>query len=435
MARADGQARMAELGRTGLNAWSGRINEEFLPELQGPRALRVYREMAANDPVVAAMLFAIEMTLRSVPWTVEAAADTAAAREAAAFLDGVRDDMSHAFEDAIGEILTMLVFGWSAFEIVWKRRAGPDAPAEARSRFADRRVGVRKLAFRAQETLLGWAFDPAGGIAGFWQASPPGGEGARAPVFIPIDKALLFRTTTAKGNPEGRSVLRGAYRPWFFKKRLEEAEAIGYWRALAGLPVARIPARFMAATASVEERALFDDFKRIVRDTQVDEQAGIVLPSDRDERGHPYFTFELLAAPATQAVPIRQAIVDRSREIAMTVLADFLLLGRDGGAYALAAEKTLRFEAALGAWTQAIAAVLNRHLVPRLWRLNGFETDRMPRFRPGRIGRVDAATLADTVARLSAAGVPLFPDDGLARFLRAAAGLPPSDASAPGDAP
>src|SRR5690606_398063 len=117
---------------------------------------------------------------------------------------------------------------------------------------------------------------------------------------------------------------------WFFKKRLEEGEAIGYWRALGGLPVARIPARFMAAGASPEERALFEDFKRIVRDTQVDERAGLVLPSDRDERGHPYFEFGLLSPSSGQTVPIRQAIIDRSREIAMTALADFILLGREG---------------------------------------------------------------------------------------------------------
>jgi hypothetical protein len=39
---------------------------------------------------------------------------------------------------------------------------------------------------------------------------------------IPIEKSLLFRTSIAKGNPEGVSLLRTAYRSWYFKKRLEE---------------------------------------------------------------------------------------------------------------------------------------------------------------------------------------------------------------------
>ena len=424
MARAD--SGFQEIGRAGLRAWSGRIVEEFLPELQGRRAVAVYREMAANDPVVGAVLFAVEMTLRGVPWSVEPAADHGAARDAAHFLDGVRDDMSHAFEDFLAEVLTMLVHGWSWFEIVWKRRLGDGPDPTRRSLHSDGRVGVRKLALRAQDTLARWELDDAGGIRGMWQEAGPN---APAPVFLPIEKSLLFRTATAKGNPEGRSLLRNAYRPWFFKKRLEEAEAIGYWRALAGLPVARIPARFMATTASAEEKALYEDFKRIVRDTQVDERAGLVLPSDRDERGHPWFEFGLLSAPTTQAVPIRQAIVDRSREIAMTALADFVLLGRDSaGSYALAREKGERFETVLAAWLDGIAAVLNRHLVPRLWRLNALPAATMPRFRPGRVGRLDAPTLATIVERLSGAGLPLVPDDALDRFLRAAAGLPPPSA-------
>ncbi|MGE0718847.1 MAG: hypothetical protein AB7P02_25605 [Alphaproteobacteria bacterium] len=402
-------ADLRELGRAGLRAWSGLVREEFLPELQGRRAVAVYREMAANDPVVGAVLFAVEMTLRGVPWSVAPAGDDRAARDGAAFLAAVRDDMSHSFEDFLAEVLGMLVHGWAWFEIVWKRR--PDGG-----------IGLRKLAARAQDTLLRWELDAAGGIAGMWQAAGPDQP---QPVFLPIEKSLLFRTATAKGNPEGRSILRNAYRPWFFKKRLEEAEAIGFWRSLAGLPVARIPARFMAASASAEERALFEDFKRIVRDTQVDERAGLVLPSDRDERGDPYFEFALLAAPTTQAVPIRQAIADRSREIAMTALADFILLGRDGGgSYALARDKGERFETALAAWLAAIAAVLNRHLVPRLWRVNALPPATMPRFVPGRVGRLDATTLATVVERLVAAGLPLFPDEALAGFLRAAAGLP-----------
>ena len=42
---------------------------------------------------------------------------------------------------------------------------------------------------------------------------------------IPISKAMLFRTESAKDNPEGRSILRNAYRSWYFKRRIQEIEA------------------------------------------------------------------------------------------------------------------------------------------------------------------------------------------------------------------
>jgi hypothetical protein len=61
---------------------------------------------------------------------------------------------------------------------------------------------------------------------------------------MPIEKlAAVPAPGQYKGNPEGQSMLRTAYRPWFFKKRLEEFEAIGVERDLAGLPVAKVPSR------------------------------------------------------------------------------------------------------------------------------------------------------------------------------------------------
>ena len=48
---------MDELGVTGLKRVSGYIDEEFLPALRGRKAVRVYREMSANDSMVGALLF------------------------------------------------------------------------------------------------------------------------------------------------------------------------------------------------------------------------------------------------------------------------------------------------------------------------------------------------------------------------------------------
>lgn len=54
---------------------------------------------------------------------------------------------------------------------------------------------------------------------------------------------MLFRTESVKDNPEGRSILRNAYRSWYFKRRIQEIEAIGIERDLAGLPVIHAPER------------------------------------------------------------------------------------------------------------------------------------------------------------------------------------------------
>ena len=128
----------------------------------------------------------------------------------------------------------MLPFGYSVFEIVYKIRRGPNSRSpKFRSNFTDGLVGWRKIAMRAQDTISEWVIDEDGGIRGYYQNAAPNYE----TVFIPIEKSLLFRTEVNKNNPEGRSLLRNAYRSYYFLKRIQELEAIGIERELAGLPV------------------------------------------------------------------------------------------------------------------------------------------------------------------------------------------------------
>ncbi|MGI6498023.1 MAG: hypothetical protein ACOX0U_04265 [Oscillospiraceae bacterium] len=52
---------------------------------------------------------------------------------------------------------------------------------------------------------------------------------------------MIFRTKSRKGSPEGRSILRNAYRSWYFKRRIQEIEGIGIERDLAGFPTLTAP--------------------------------------------------------------------------------------------------------------------------------------------------------------------------------------------------
>jgi len=195
-----------ELGSVGLSRWGGRIREEFLPELRGREGVKRFREMSENDATVGAVLFAIEQSIRRINWEVRPATDSEEDVWAAKFVEECLDDMSHSFQDFISEVLTFLVFGWSYFEIVYKRRLGPDA--DPPSKFRDGYIGWRKFAIRAQESLFEWKFDEEGGIQGLVQVAEPDYKHR----FIPIEKSLLFRTKIIKNNPEGRSVLRNCYR-------------------------------------------------------------------------------------------------------------------------------------------------------------------------------------------------------------------------------
>ena len=62
-----------ELGVTGLKRASGYLDEEFLPQLRGRKAVQVYKEMSENEPLVGALLFSIDRLLRNQEWRVEPA--------------------------------------------------------------------------------------------------------------------------------------------------------------------------------------------------------------------------------------------------------------------------------------------------------------------------------------------------------------------------
>ena len=112
------------LGYSGLNQTGGIVYEEWLNRLSGDRAIRTYKEMRDNDAIIGAILYAIKALVRQVPWRVEEnPSGHPQAQRAAEFLrECAFEDMSLTWEDLISEILSMFVFGYSAFEIVYKVR-------------------------------------------------------------------------------------------------------------------------------------------------------------------------------------------------------------------------------------------------------------------------------------------------------------------------
>lgn len=411
-----------QIGTTGLRAYGGFIEEEFLRELRGNQANRVYREMGDNDPVCSAILFVMQALLRQVEWTVQAAGEDQAAQDAAELVRAALfDDMETTWDDLISEACTMFQFGHAVMETVWKYRRGPDAaPDKGRSEYSDGLLAPRIIALRGQETLWRWDITEQGEIKGVYQHPWVGQE-----VYIPAERFMLFRTVAVKNNPLGRSVLRGAYRPWFFKKRIEEIEAIGVERDLAGYPVMRIPGRLMDASASAEEKSLFDSYKAFVTRMRRNQSEGIVMPSDRDDSGNYQYTLELLASAGTRAMDTTKIIDRYDRRIAMTVLADFIFLGQQStGSFALSSDKTAMFATALGAWLHGIADVLNRDLVGRMWAFNKLDPMLRPTLVPGDIESPDLDKLASYVTALAGAGAAMFPDRELENVLRKKAGLP-----------
>lgn len=412
------------IGDSGLKRSGGRVYEEELRKLSGIRAVRVYSEMANNDAVIGAVLFAIEMLVRQVKWTVEESSDNRIDVEAAQFVNECMEDMSHTWEDLISEILTMLTYGWAYTEIVYKYRQGDSKDPSRRSKYDDGRIGWRKIPLRSQESLYEWDFQDDGGISGMRQQIVYGNNGGI--VYIPIEKALLFRTKSDKNNPEGRSIIRNAYRSWYMKKRIEEIEAIGIERDLAGLPVVEVPPEILSPDATESQKSMVADLKVIVSEIRRDEREGLIIPAEIDTDGQPTgFKFRLLSTGGTRQFDTNKTITRYEQRIAMTVLAEFIMLGLDKvGSFSLASSKMNLFSVALDAWLDSIEAVFNRYAIPRLFEANGWKLEEFPKLKHGPVQDLSIEELGIFLEKLGRAGFPLVGDNELENHLRRKANLP-----------
>ena len=417
-----------EIGRIGQNRYGIHGNgsifmEEFLPELQGMRGIQAYTEMMDNDATVGGVWFAIEMLMRNADFKIEPGGNTAKDKEAAEFVESCMYDMEETWPEFLSEALSFLPYGWSYHEIVYKRRVGKNTSPVTNSKYSDGLIGWRKLPIRSQDTLYGWEYkDGTDDLIGMTQQPPPDFE----MVTIPIEKALHFRTRSRKGNPEGRSIFRTAYRAYYFKKRLEEIEGYGMERDLAGFPVLYSPADMDIFDASDPEMVRqLAEAQRLVSGIRRDALEGVVLRGGYDQGVG--WKLELLASSGKRQFDTN-AIIDRyDKRIATSVLADFVMLGQQQvGSFALADSKTKIFALAIGAYLDVICEVFNNQAIPRLIDLNGDHfkgiTD-YPRMAHGDIEDVDLTQFADYVTKLVGSGV-LVPDEELEKEIRRVGGLP-----------
>ena len=393
----------------------GLRQDEFIRQLSGTQGVKKYREMRENDPVIGAILMAMDMMIRAVEWRVEEGSETGQD-----FVRSIMQDMDSAtWEEFMSDVLSFLPYGFSIFEIVPKRRD-------------DGKIGLKKLAPRAQWTIDRFQVSDRGDIEGVWQIA------ARKSVFMPYSRLLHFRTMSINNEPSGRSVLRSAFTSWRAQNEIKHIEGVAIERELNGLPVFRLPSEYMAADANTAQRAFLNQIKTIARDVKRNEQGYIVIPSDpyADEDGK--FTnqkmveFDLMASKGTRDIDTSKVILRYQQDMARSVMADFVMLGaNDRGSFALSKSKSDLFLRALEGFMGTIAGVLNRRLLPYMWKLNGFDDADMPKFVPGRVAPVDLEELGNFIQRLTLSGADIFPDDILEKHVRDIAGMPAPDPSRP----
>lgn len=406
-------AHFREFGVPGLRIYSGFLEEEFLLELRGHLAARVYQEMRDNDPTVGAMMYVMEQLIQNASLTVLTDDTSPQGLKAQSLIETALSDMADPWTHVLSEILTLLPFGYSFMEVTLKHRRGDNRDPQKESKHSDGLVGWGKIALRGQDTTYRWHMSEQMEVLALEQLPPP----HFINTLIPAEKALHFRLRPYKSNPEGRSLLRNAYRPWFFMKRIEEIEAIGVERELNGLPVLQPPEGYNLWNQNdVDAAPLLQRAEELVQNIRADRHHGVVLPFG--------WTLTLLSATGQRSIDTSLVINRYAARVATVVLADMLLIGQERvGSFALVAAKVSLFSKALRSIAIVIEDVFNRKGIPRLLRANGMSTENPPYIRFGPIDTPDLKSLSEYVNKLVGNKV-LTPDQRLESHMRQIASMP-----------
>lgn len=427
-----------EMTTEGLKISDGRVYEEARSELRFPKSMTTFKEMS-YDPSISAANNSIKAMIRRLDWKVgfeNIDNPTKQQQDKLDFIKGCMGDMETSWADFINESLSMLTYGFSVHEKVYKSRRG--MRGKFKSRYDDEKLGWAKLPIRSQDTIYRWLYDDkAQNITHVEQdlshvnivSGKKGGSIAfpESRIEIPYAKLLHFRNDVSRGNPEGNSPLKSVYIPWKYKTKIEEYEAIGIARDMGGMPIVELPPDYMSDSADEGKKAVYKYFKDVIQNIHANEQMGLVMPKFVDpDTKQDIFGFKLEGVAGGGKQYDTNAIIERyENKILMAYLADVLKLGQDAsGSFALSESKTNLLAVAIESILKQILDVINRDLIPQTFLMNGEDiSGDLPIIEHGDLDQRDLESLGKFVQQVVTSGA-MEVDEEFSEWLRKESGAP-----------
>ena len=386
-----------EIGQSGTNIFDGIIEDEYNPKLAGTTGIATYDVMRKSDATVKAVLLATSLPIRRANWFVAPASDDKKDKEIADFISkALFELMSITWDDFLRQALLSMPFGVMPFEKVFKIEV------------IDGKTMIvwKKFAPRLPTSITAWT---AGGADGITQQLLNGRD-----ALIPIEKLLIFVNEKEGDNWWGTSTLRAAYKPWYIKSNLEKIDAIAQERQGIGIPFVQVE-----ATATAED---ISKAKTTLKNLRSHENAYIIEPKDQPVE------FKDMKANTTKDPS--KSIAYHNRQIALSVLAQFLDLGSGGtGSRALSIDQTDLFLQSLEAIANGVKNVLDKFAIKQLVDLNFDNISEYPEVNFTGIARTDVEKLSVAYQRFTQSG-GITPQENDDQFLRSLLDLPEADEKA-----
>lgn len=367
-----------EIGDSGVNIFNGIISgEEYNRNLYGRQALKIWDEMRRSDASVGVSLRAVKLPIKSSKFFTTPASDED--------LDVEISELAkwNLFErikwkKTLGEILTHLEFGFAVFEMVFE-------PELVNGTW---RIVLTKLAYRKPTTIESWQCED--GSPGITQRLSNGKL-----VSIPLERLLVFTNEQEGDNYEGRSILRTAYKHWFYVDKFYQIDAVGAERQALGV----VDIAYQKGT----DQKTIESAKLAARNIRANEESSIAHPKDLE------ITF--MDMKASTLKDLQPSISHHDRQITKNVLAQFLELGSSGGAGSRSTSEDHHelFNQSVQAVNDLIADTLG-YVVKTLVDLN-YNVDKYPTVGSSDIDQANIAALAETVSKFESAGFLTVSDE------------------------
>ena len=387
------KSKRPEVGATGTTNFYGTIDTgEYVTVLTGETLYTTVDKMRWSDATVQAAILACELPIRSAEWDIEPASESALDVEIAEFVkDNLFNGLVYSWEDTLRQALLMHPYGCMVFEVVYKITD-------------EGKIAWRKWAPRLPKTIQKWNIDKVGELEGITQRVLK--DGNFVDIEIPVEKLMVFVHRQEGDNYLGTSILRQAYKHWFFRDKYYKIDAVAQERLGIGIPMISLPDGYTDDD--------FDAAETMGQNFRGNEKAYVVKKA-----GWEIEMMDLKNSGVRDPMPMLE---HHTREILKSVLAQFLDLGSTKvGSFALSKDQSEMFLNSLDASAKVIEEVINdeiQKLVDYNWTVEEY-----PKLTHADLGSVDTKELADSIQTLTLAGV-IKADDELEDYMRRLLKLP-----------
>ena len=391
-----------ELGASGTVITDGWLQpHEYNRDLQGDRALAVWKRMRRSDPAVREALFHTFAPILNASWQVEPGSDDPLDLEVAAVVEAALFEWTtQPWGQFLRQALDHLTYGFMLFETpmqVVEREVEFTLPDGTPRSVQGQWTVWRRFAQRLPTTIKRW-FVEEGELVEVEQWAWDG-QTFRM-VRLPASSLLVFVNEQEGDDFTGVSLLRTAFKPWWLKEIVEKVAGVAVERHGVGINTAYLPDRYR------DDSAMLARVEQMMRDVRSGEFSYLVFPGPKasaDVSGRDGFTFEINAPPGT--LPDLVGFLEYLRgDIKGNVLARFAELGHGRtGARATSDTQSEVWYDSLHTVARYVCDVINE-AVKRLVDLNYQQVSRYPKLVVEDIESRNLEEFANTHSKLVLAG-------------------------------